>query len=110
MIEFEKHNIQAILDKARTDELDKGAWIILVHGKRFKTSRGKSVWKAKNHASTAFTNEMGHYIKEEMRRLITERGVSPISFTRYEEYRNAVVNFKKKAIELGLLEIVQIQV
>ncbi len=57
--------VQEMFSKAMTSKdvtiAEDEAWIIEVDGKRFVLGNGKSVWKKKQHASSALTNHMSHY-------------------------------------------------
>lgn len=108
MSSFTEQEVVDILNRARTDEEDKGAWVILINNKRFKTSGGKSVWKAKNHASTALNMELKTIVKSKMRQKLVSEGADIHRVYLNKEYKNSFSDFKEIAINSGYLEIKQI--
>ena len=103
---FDNDDINAILATGTIEVVRNYAWIILINGKRFKTSKGKSVWKEKNHASNAFNFEFGGEIRKEAKKKLTLEGIE--DYYRDDRYKEAVTIFKKEAIESGILEFKQL--
>ena len=53
---------QQIIRNLRVEN-NREAWIIEINGNKFVTIKGKSVWKKRQHAASAFNNEMAGYVK-----------------------------------------------
>lgn len=85
------------------------AYSILINGEIFTTSKGKSVWKQKNHASCAFTLEMYDKVRNVVRLRLQSQGVSRYDVYNYPEYRTAWDDFKAILIEKDLIKIVELQ-
>lgn len=85
------------------------AYSILIDGKTFVTSKGKTVWKQKNHAAAAFNNEMVTKVKHVVQLRLQDRGITRYEMYKCPEYRNAFENFKKALIERGLYQIIELQ-
>ena len=103
---FDSDDINTILATGKNEVIKNYAWIILINGKRFKTSKGKSVWKEKSHASNAFNFEFGGEIRKEAKRKLTFEGIE--DYYRDDRYKEAISIFKKEAVESGILEFKQL--
>lgn len=99
--------IEEALGYIQTKDCNNEAWIILINGERFVTAKGKSVWKQKNHASSAFTNEMTGAACEIVRRKLIASGES-LNIWRNPKYQSAVSDLKKALVERGIMEYVKI--
>lgn len=85
------------------------AYSLLIGGKLFITSKGKTVWNQKNHVGTAFNNEMYRKAQDIARWKLQNNGVSRYEVYKYPEYKNAFAKFKKALIERGLYQIIEVQ-
>ena len=85
------------------------AYSLLIGGKLFITSKGKTVWKQKNHVGAAFNNEMYRKAQDIVRWRLQTNGVDRYEVYKYPEYKNAFANFKKALIEKGLYQIIELQ-
>lgn len=62
------------------------AYIILIGGKRYATPAGKSVWRKKNHASSAMNNHMNVWARKlATEKLIKEFNLVTASTTRWNK-------------------------
>lgn len=99
--------IEEALEYIQTKDCNNEAWIILINGERFVTAKGKSVWKKKNHASNAFTNEMTIVASDIVRRRLLDLDENIVVW-RNPEYQNATFDLKKALVERGIMEYVKI--
>ena len=85
------------------------AWIIEINGARFVTSKGKSVWKKRQHAASAFNHEMAGSIKAATRVKLASMGYnSSYDIVTHPEYKNAWTDFKKYIVETGIYKEVKL--
>ena len=104
---------------------DGTAYIIMIGGKRYYTPAGKSVWKKKNHASSALTNHMSGYARKiAQERLCAEYGIvlkkegyynyyydkdgNKVNIYKYPFYNDAYKNILKELKTRGILKIVEL--
>lgn len=85
------------------------AWIIEINGARFVTSKGKSMWKKRQHAASAFNHEMAGSIKAATRVKLASMGyTSSYDIITHPEYKNAWTDFKKYIVETGIYKEVKL--
>lgn len=99
-----KEEINAIFQNRIETKSNDEAWIILINGERYKTGKGKSVWKKRNHASSAFRNDMEWLIQSMTK---TKLGIVD-RYSTVPEYKYAFENFRDQLISEGILKLVQI--
>lgn len=112
MANFSESEFNALLKRIPTNKKDVNrpkAYSILIDGEIFTTSRGKSVWKQRNHASCAFNNEMFRRVQDSVRLRLQERGVDRYSVYKFPEYKTAWDDFKALLIEKDLFKIIELQ-
>lgn len=99
---------QRILSTMRVEN-NREAWIIEINGARFVTTKGKSVWKKRQHAASAFNNEMAGSIKVAARAKLASMGYnSYFEMSHYPEYRNTWQDFKKYIVENGIYKEIKL--
>ena len=85
------------------------AWVIEINGARFVTSKGKSVWKKRQHAASAFNNEMAGSIRVATRVKLASMGYnSSYDIVTHPEYKNAWTDFKKYIVENGIYKEIKL--
>ena len=100
--------IERGLEYLRTEESEPSAYAILINGRRFKTQKGKSVWKQRNHATTALRFD----VEPKLQRMVKTRIMAEPNYDgRYyghPEYRNCFNDFKQHLLDNGILEIIKL--
>lgn len=122
---LEKEDIEDILKEATVSNEDSSpSYKILLGGKLYVTSKGKSVWKAKNHAASAMRNDLNWTVVQyTLDRIVESRGLTPhetkwgvyvdkdgnlIARSSIKEICNAYDNFLQYLKDNNLIEIVKI--
>lgn len=101
---------QRILSTLRVENNNE-AWIIEINGVRFVTSKGKSVWKKRQHAAAAFNNEMAGSIKVAARTKLASMGYnSYYDMVFHTEYKNIWNDFKKYIVENGIYKEIKLTI
>ena len=85
------------------------AYSILINGKLFKTDKGKTIWKQKNHAMAALNNQVKYLVEGLIKTKLQTSGVNKSFVWRHPEYLSAWEDFKKEIIEKGILTIIELQ-
>ena len=99
---------QRIISNMRVEN-NKEAWIIEINGRRFVTSKGKSVWKKRQNAAAAFNNEMAGSIKVAARTKLAMMGYnSYYDMIMHPEYKNTWTDFKKYIVEAGIYKEIKL--
>jgi len=112
MANFSEDEFQKLLKRIPTNKKDVNrpkAYSILIDGEIFTTSRGKSVWKQRNHAACAFNNEMFRKVQDSVRLRLQEQGIDRYSVYRFPEYQTSWEDFKNLLIEKNLFKVIELQ-
>lgn len=92
----------------RTEDKEPTAYAILINGRRFKTQKGKSVWKQRNHATTALRFD----VEPKLQRMVKTRIMSEPNYDgKYysnPEYRNCFNDFKEYLLNNSIMEIIKL--
>lgn len=112
MANFSDGEFQDLLRRIPTNKKNVNrpkAYSILIGGEIFTTSRGKSVWKQKNHATCAFNNEMQNKVVDVVRCRLQNQGINRYECYKFPAYQTAFADFKAGLIERGLFKIIELQ-
>lgn len=100
-----EEDIQGIFSSKLEKVNNEEAWVILFDNQRYKTKKGKSLWKKRNHASSAFRNDM----EQEINKIIKLKlGLYSLHTYQVPECKFAFENFRDALISNGRLKIVNI--
>ena len=100
--------IEKGIEFLRTENKEATAYAILINGNRFKTEKGKSVWKQKNHATTALRFDVEPKLQRMVKlRLIQEPNYDG-TYYRNPEYKNCFNDFKQSLLDRGILQIIKL--
>lgn len=88
------------------------AWCIFINKRLFATDKGKTVWKMKQHASSALTLQFDSICEVYFRDARVNIGLKANDWSsrNYQKERDFKKNMKKRLIDEGVIEIVNIAV